>query len=87
MGVLTMTAKKYLKTFFEEKQLEPEIFRIEHKSSLHFVESDFLIETILNSCEEEQVKIADLIRKIDFANGNINHYLKHLAKCYIATKY
>ena len=69
-------SKKYLQTFFGEKD-----------GTTHFTNS-YIVKKVLLSCQnkEEQNEIANIIRKIDskngninFKNGNINYFLKHLA--------
>ena len=72
---------KYLQTFFEEKQLPPASWALTDQSGMeHFVDSEVVIEAIMNASPEEQDGIANMIRKIDFANGDVNDYLKHLAQ-------
>jgi len=79
-------SKKYLETFFEEKNLpyvEWEIVGAD--GTPHFIDSDVVKEAILFSTSpEERRKIADIIRKIDFQNGDVNHFLHHLAKGLVA---
>ena len=71
--------KKYLETFFEEKDLGFEIFNIDG----FIISNEQVIEEILNAPENEQKGIANVIRKIDFKNGDINDYLEHLAQALI----
>lgn len=71
---------KYLETFFEEKQLTPQSWEIEgNDGQTHFIDSEVVIEAIMGASTGEQEGIANMIRRIDFANGNIQDYLKHLA--------
>jgi len=71
----------YLKTFFEEKNLPYQSWSIEsNDGTTHIIDNEVVIETILNvSSPQEQDKIADVIRRIDFASGDVNDFLKHLA--------
>lgn len=74
-------SKQYLETFFEEKQLPEESWEIVAEDGTpHFIDTEVVKEAILNCGSQEQKKIADVIRKIDFQNGNVNDFLKHLAK-------
>ncbi|GMK47485.1 hypothetical protein PghCCS26_46150 [Paenibacillus glycanilyticus] len=83
-----MSAKRTLKVFFEEKQLKHKTYYVDHKKQVHMVESDFLINVIVNiTPAHEQEKILETIRKIDFANGDVHHFLEHLAKGYVLTNY
>jgi len=78
-------SKQYLETFFEEKNLPFESWEvIAEDGTPHFIDSDVVVEAILNCPNHEQKKIADVIRRIDFANGNVNDFLKHLAKGLVA---
>lgn len=75
-----MNAKASLKKFFEEKNLNPRIYQVSHKGTTHFVESEFLIDVIINRTPQgEQEQIRDMIVKIDFQNGDVHHFLQHLA--------
>lgn len=52
------------------------------------VESDFLINVIVNSTpEHEQRKILEIIVAIDFKNGDVNHFLEHLGKGYVVNNF
>jgi hypothetical protein len=77
-------SKQYLETFFEEKNLPFESWEIEADGVTHFIDSDVVVEAVLNCPTEEQKKIAEVIRQIDFKNGNVNDFLKHLAKGLVA---
>jgi preprotein translocase subunit YajC len=75
------SAAEYLKTFFEEKGLTPQSWEIDDASGMtHYIDSDVVIEAIMGAPPNEQEGIANMIRKIDFANGDVNKYLEHLAK-------
>ena len=73
--------ERYLITFFEEKDLAHKSWDIEVNGLTHFITNEAVIENILLAASEgEQEQIAGIIRKIDFLNGDINHFLAHLAK-------
>ncbi|WP_138753582.1 hypothetical protein [Paenibacillus sinopodophylli] len=81
-------SRNKLKLFFEEKELEARTFSILHNDNVHMIESDFLIDVILNHTSvEEQRKILEAIVVIDFKNGDINHFLEHLAKGYVVNHF
>jgi len=77
---LTAT-QKYLKVFFEEKALVPRDWEIASPNgTMHLISNEVVIEHILlASSDEEQDQIAMVLRKIDFHNGNVDDFLKHLA--------
>lgn len=71
---------KYLETFFKEKQLPDVSWELTaDDGTTHFIGSDVVREHIASASADEQNKIADVIRRIDFANGDVNDFLKHLA--------
>lgn len=74
-------SKRYLQTFFKEKDLPFQAWEIESSSGVtHMIDSEVVIEAVLNAPPEEQEKISAILRQIDFRNGDVNHFLKHLAK-------
>ena len=75
-----MAATTYLKTFFAEKNLNDRLYEVEAPNGdVHFISTEIVIEHIFVTSNEEQTKIADIIRKIDFHNGDVHHFLTHLA--------
>jgi hypothetical protein len=79
-----MDAKEALKRFFEEKELEPRTFVVRHRDQLHLIDTNFLIDVIVNHTpRHEQEQIRAIIARIDFRNGDVNHFLEHLAKGYV----
>lgn len=75
---------KYLETFFAEKQLIDETWELVDKDGItHFISSSIVLEHLEIAPIEEQEAIARVLRKIDFKNGNVNHFLKHLAQAVI----
>lgn len=79
-----MNFKTWFQTFLDEKSLPHEYWEIEHEGDIHFIDSDVVIEAIMAAPASEQEAIKNMIVKIDFANGNVNDYFKHLAKGLIA---
>lgn len=80
---------KYIELFFQEKNLPFEQWEIiDTKGDYHIIDNEFVIDLLLNTCGRgEQEQAADVIRKIDFANGDVNHFLRHLAQGYVNTHY
>ena len=72
----------------QEKELEYVEWTIEHKEQIHFIDNDFVIDVIKNSLSKEEKKqVWNILSQIDFKNGNVNHFLEHLANGYIKTNY
>jgi hypothetical protein len=83
-----MTAlKKYFENFFAEKEIAYELFEIDHAGQTHFIDTDFVIELIKTAPQNEQMQLRNTLVKIDFANGNVKHFLKFLAEAYVKTNY
>ena len=75
-----METTNYLKTFFDEKQIAYTSFEIKDKyQTTHFLNTEVVIESILSAPQTEQEQIASILRKIDFKNGSVLHFLKYLA--------
>lgn len=80
MRTKSTTAHRYLTRFFDEKDLPFAQWTIETDAGAHIISNEVVIETILEATpHRELVKIADTLRRIDFANGDCNHFLRHLA--------
>lgn len=77
---------KYLKVFFEEKEIRFEAWEIDQNGMSHFIDTDFVIELIKGAPAHEKDQIANTLRKIDFMNGNVNHFLKYLAEAFVKTQ-
>jgi len=71
---------KYLETFFAEKDLPIAIWELtDNDGAAHWIDSAVVLEHIAIAPVAEQEAIANVIRRIDFDNGDVNDYLKHLA--------
>jgi len=76
---------KWFETFLAEKALPIKSWEIEDASgTVHFIDSEVVIEAIKGAPANEQAQIKDTIVKIDFANGDVNHFFGHLAKGLVA---
>ena len=72
--------KKWLDLFIEEKELNRDhIFQVTGDSGINYISLDVVIENIKITTEKEQQAIKKQIIKIDFYNGDVLHYFKHLA--------
>lgn len=73
--------------FFSEKTGIKDSFDITlDNGSFHIVETGVILEMIEKTKGTERKNIEMIIRKIDFQNGDVNHFLNHLATG-IATLY
>jgi hypothetical protein len=77
----------WFRTFIEEKDLPVVNWEIEHNDNVHFIDNYDVVEIICEAPFHEQKKVKEILVKLDFHNGDINHFLEHLAKGYIETNY
>ena len=69
-----------LDTFFLEKDLPEKVFEIHHRGLWHCVPSSYVIDMILQTTGEERAIISKTLQRIDIVNGDVMHYLEHLAR-------
>ena len=77
--------EEWFRTFIEEKDLEVVQWSFDKKGyiDIHMDNYD-MVETIIEKCtDEEQAKIKEIIVMLDLHNGDINHFLHHLAEGYV----
>jgi hypothetical protein len=70
----------YLNKFFAEKRIPSRMFEITDSHGVaHSIPNDVVVETIAQTSGRELAQIENTIRQIDFKNGDVNHFLEHLA--------
>jgi len=75
-----MTTTAYLTRFFAEKDLDQRIYDVTAPDgTTHMIPTGCVIEAIQVAPAHEQEKIAGILRQIDFRNGDVHHFLNHLA--------
>lgn len=78
------TFDNWLDNFIKEKEIDlDETFTIESNRQAHIFEIGNIIENIKATSSKEQNEIKDMIVKIDFHNGDVVDYFKHLAKALV----
>jgi hypothetical protein len=71
---------QYFKRFFEEKGLREVHWDLTAQDGTpHSIGNEVVLEFINKAPPREQEGIEKMIRRINFANGDVNDYLKHLA--------
>lgn len=71
--------RAYFDRFFEEKEIPFTTWEIEAGDTVHLLDSEVVIEAIKGTRGDEAKKIQATLRKIDFHNGDVLHFLRHLA--------
>jgi len=70
----------WIDTFICEKGISPEtILTAEGRSGLNYIPVGSLVAAIKNAPKHERDAIKTTIAKIDFANGDVLHFFRHLA--------
>ena len=70
----------YLRKFFQKKNLPNKEWKVINNGSIYSIDSDRVIRSILAASPSEQELIADSLRELDDQDGDINIFLKQLAK-------
>ncbi len=73
--------KKYLKNLIDEKGIDTNLaFKVKGETGINLIPIGVVIEHILLAPIKEKRAIRDWLVKIDFVNGNVLDYFKHLAQ-------
>ncbi|WP_202784220.1 hypothetical protein [Bathymodiolus thermophilus thioautotrophic gill symbiont] len=73
--------KKYLKNLIDEKGIDTNLaFKVKGETGINLIPIGVVIEHILLAPIKEKRAIKDWLVKIDFVNGNVLDYFKHLAQ-------
>lgn len=76
-----MTFNTWIDTFTTEKGLDmDQIIEVEGESGTNFMPLSIVIDAIKAASEQERRQIKATIVKIDFMNGNVMHFFRHLAQ-------
>ena len=71
----------FFNRYFNEKDLDNQVYEIiTPNGTMNLIETDMVIAKIKTTQGEEAKKIEAIIRKIDCLNGDIHHFLRHLAQ-------
>ena len=68
-----------LNTFFTEKDFEIRTYEVEANGQFHIITTDVVIEAILRTEGAEREGVVNILRQLDFRNGNFHHFFQHLA--------
>ena len=71
----------FLSTFFAEKDLAERTYEVEAADgTLNLVPTSSVIERILTTRGQERRQIETILRTLDIRNGDVHHFLQHLAQ-------
>lgn len=76
-----MTFTNWLNTFIAEKNIDTEqTLQVEGESGLNMIPVGCVIEAIQGTPASEQQQIKSTLVAIDFKNGDVLHFIRHLAQ-------
>lgn len=76
-----MTFTKWLDTLVSEKNLDTDqMFLVAGPSGENHIPLAIVLDAIKSAPAHEQAGIKNMLVKIDFRNGDVCHYFKHLAQ-------
>ncbi len=76
--------QQFLERFFEEKEIPFKQWELQDSDGrTHIIDNKIVISLVLQAPTAEQEKIGTVLSKIDLLNGDVNHFLRHLAQGYI----
>ena len=81
MKSTTTDTLDYITTFFAEKNLDDRIYEVESANgTLNLISTANVIEKIGLTKNQERKQIEGILRQIDFRNGDVHHFMNHLAQ-------
>lgn len=76
-----MNFRTWINTFINEKGIDREtMIEAEGPSGTNFIPVGCLVDCMIGAPKHERDGIKRMIVMIDFKNGNVMHYFKHLAQ-------
>jgi len=70
----------YLKAFFAEKPIEQQVYEVTTPAgTTNLLMTSDVVYALLNASDGIQEQAANILRRIDFHNGDVHHFLKHMA--------
>lgn len=71
---------KFLRDFFAEKDILAKTFEKKGADGmLHFIPNEVVVEMMTTMGAHEARGVENILRQIDFRNGDVNHFLEHLS--------
>lgn len=78
---MNQTYEQYITALFEEKRIDLEqTLEVEGPSGTNFMPASMVVDAIKNAGHNERPAIRQTFQKIDFHNGDIMHFVRHLAQ-------
>jgi len=76
-----MNFNKWLDTLIEEKNINTDqIIEVDGDFGVNMIPVAIVLNAIKAAPQQERAQIKTILVKIDFANGDVLHFIRHLAK-------
>jgi hypothetical protein len=70
-----------LQTFFNEKALDERMYEVTAPGgTVNFIYTSAVVERILSTTGHERQQISSILLQLDVRNGDVHHFLAHLAQ-------
>jgi len=77
--------KTYINNLLNEKKIDREMnIEVNGPSGLNIMPLQMVVDAIIKAPKHEQKGIRNTLVKIDFLNGDVMHFIKHLAQALAA---
>ena len=71
---------QYLQAFFAEKRIAEQVYEVKAKGgTTNFICTADVIHALLNASDGVQEQAANILRRIDFHDGDVHHFFQHMA--------
>jgi len=73
--------QSWLETFMNEKEIDlDQSIDFDHEGTFHMMTVGVVVEHMMVASSQEQAQIKNVLVMIDFKNGDVLHFINHLAK-------
>lgn len=75
---------RFITQFFKEKEIPFETFEVKDETGMtHWMDTEIVIGLIEQAPKKEQTQIENILRQLDYKNGDIVDFLKFLGKAFV----
>lgn len=76
-----MRFHQWIDTFLSEKGIDTEsVLEVEGELGMNYIPVGSLVDSLKGTHSKNQNQIRSILIQLDFKNGDVKHFLKHLAK-------
>lgn len=80
-SVLFLAMSDYITRYFDEKDLDDQVYEVESANgTVNFISTGDVIWALKTSEGDARRSIQRVLHQLDLCNGDVHHFLKHMAK-------